>query len=200
MSSRSLSAGWIDPQQAVRIGPYRIRIVAGDGGPPSDLDLPRLTLDLSHRGFKTSECQIDGGLALVGSSTDCQVRLLDPEVSSTHCSLLSTAMGVWVVDLFGEGGIRLNGVPVRHAMLSEGDELQVGCSSIRIRHVHAVESDPSQPPAELSWSETPSHEPAVLEVASPVSIYGTHDAPGPGEEPGAVSSWASPDPVPTCEM
>ena len=50
-------------------------------------------------------------------------------------------MGVWAVDLFGRGGIQHNGVPVRHAMISEGDELLVGRSTIQLRHEHAVAPD-----------------------------------------------------------
>jgi pSer/pThr/pTyr-binding forkhead associated (FHA) protein len=130
-------AGWVEPRRALRIGPYRIRLVADEGASPSaplDLDLPGPTLDLVHRGFRTSECRIAGGIALVGSSTDCQVRLLDPGVSGVHCSLLSTPMGAWVVDLLAKGGIQVNGEPVRHTLLHEGDVLQVGRSTIRLRH------------------------------------------------------------------
>ena len=138
VGGQSRRAEWVEPGQTIRIGLYRIRVVTDDGrvagpGSPDDFELPARTLDLSHRGFKTSECPIIGGVSLVGSSTDCPVRLLDPGVSNTHCSLISTASGVWVVDLFGKGGIRVNGVHVRHTLLEPGDEVRVGRSSIRIR-------------------------------------------------------------------
>jgi pSer/pThr/pTyr-binding forkhead associated (FHA) protein len=206
LGGQSRRAGWVEPQQVVRIGPYRIRLVGDDaegGGvaPPGSPGLPRLSLALSHRGIKASEIQISGGLALVGSSAECAVRLLDPGVSKIHCSLLHAELGLWVVDLLGNGGIQLNGIPVRHALIYEGDELQVGHSTIRIRHEDAVEPAFSRAPAGSSWGEEPSHEGAVHDVEPSLAAYDVHDEPEPIEEPGAVASWgpSDPDPAPSWE-
>jgi pSer/pThr/pTyr-binding forkhead associated (FHA) protein len=174
-------AGWLEPQQSVRIGPYRIRLGADDGVAPGPaapaFETPPVTLDLSHRGFKASECVLNAGLSLVGSSTDCQVRLIDPDVSNMHCSLIATHLGVWAVDLFGKTGIQVNGTPVRHALLEPGDELRVGRSSIRVRQtrecrVSAPEPDPESEslygPAFTSYLfEQPAHEPVLDHVAPP---------------------------------
>ena len=194
-------AGWVEPQQAIRIGPYRIRLVIDDGGffdpeTRDDVESSRLTLDLSHRGFKASKCLIAGGLSLVGSSTDCQVRLLDPAVSNVHCSLISTQHGLWVVDLFGKGGIQVNGVPVRQTVLQPCDELRVGRSSIRIRR--AVDVGGSRPTFVAS-SPWPAEEPrtaALATVASTPAQFAIPVEPDPVEEPdtGGAAFWPAVNP------
>ena len=190
---QSRRAGWVEPQQAIRIGPFRIRLVtdgggAGEPGSYHDVEPSRLTLDLLHRGVKASEWPIAGGLSLVGSSTDCQVRLLDPDVSNTHCSLISTQQGLWVVDLLGKGGIQVNGVQVRQALLEPRDELRVGRSTIRIRQT----VDAGGPgPTSAAPSPLPEKTPPVAVLAAsfstpaPVAIPVEPDPvePDPVEEP-----------------
>jgi pSer/pThr/pTyr-binding forkhead associated (FHA) protein len=168
-------AGWVEPEQSVRIGPYRIRLAADDGialgSAAAGYEAPSVIVDLSHRGYKASQLVLSSELSLVGSASDCQVRLLDPAVSSTHCSLVATRLGTWVVDLLGKGGIQVGGTPVRYALLEPGDELRVGRSSIRIRQdktfaermatIETREGSVSAPaPAveepEASWSPFPS--------------------------------------------
>ena len=135
--------GWLDRDRAVRIGPYRIRLLSGDNHVPLDpteaddvlgggLGRRKFVFELSHRSVRLSRCEIDGGLALVGSAADCEVRLIDPSVTSYHCALVPTPEGVWVVDLLGQGGIRVNGHEVSYGRLSEGDSLQLGHSVIRM--------------------------------------------------------------------
>jgi len=188
VGGQSRRAGWVEPQQAIRIGPYRIRLVTDDGGgfeagARDDVASSRLTLDLSHRGFKASECPIAGGLSLVGSSTDCQVRLLDPGVSNMHCSLLSTPHGLWVVDLFGKGGIQVNGVPVRQTLLQPRDELRVGRSTIRIRQTLDAGGSEPLPAAPPPWSEEGPHGAAPTAVALTPTRFVIPVEPDPIEEP-----------------
>ncbi len=151
LEGRCLRSGWLPMQKTLRIGPYRIRLLGGiaaepapaasaPGRPPGfappplkDASAGRLSLELSHRGIRSSLCQLHGDLTLVGSSTDCDVRILDPSVSNYHCSVLQTPRGVWVVDLLGPGGVTLNGTAVRSAHVLDGDELRVGQSLIRLR-------------------------------------------------------------------
>jgi pSer/pThr/pTyr-binding forkhead associated (FHA) protein len=200
LGGQSRRAGWVEPAQMIRIGPYRIHPVVDTNPSPADSDefdapatveLPPLTLDLSHRGFESSECSITEGLSLVGS-TDCQVRLLDPGVSSLHCGLLYTRLGVWVVDLLGKGGIEVNGDPVRHALLHQGDELRVGRSTIRLRHAFE----------DAEWSQ----QARAAETAQPLGFLGIDHSPGHSEEPQAYPSWVpagsdlEPEPEPEFEL
>ncbi len=150
LEGRCLRSGWLPLRKTLRIGPYRIRLLGGIAEEPTpavasvgaapgfappplkEASPDRLTLELSHRGIRPSLCQIHGELTLVGSSADCDVRVLDPSVSNYHCSFLQTPKGVWVVDLLGPGGVTLNGTPVRSAHMLDGDELRVGHSVIRL--------------------------------------------------------------------
>jgi pSer/pThr/pTyr-binding forkhead associated (FHA) protein len=174
-------AGWLEPQQSVRIGPYRIRLAAGEevapGSAASDFEVQPVTLELSHRGFKTSECTLSGVLSLVGSATDSQVRLLDPGVSNTHCSLVATGQGLWVVDLLGKSGIQVDGRPVRYALLDPGDELHVGRSAIRIRQ---GPQDRESAPAPLYSScllEESAEEPVLAAAIPPPSHFEIREVP-----------------------
>ena len=139
---------YLERDRAIRIGPYRIRLLAGDAPPAPVADPPcaARVLELAHRSVSRSRCDLPKGLALVGSAADCQIRLVDPSVSSYHCSLVHTTQGVWVVDLLGQGGVRVNGQDVGYARLHEGDALQVGHSVIRLAPETAAT------PADSSWS------------------------------------------------
>jgi chromosome segregation ATPase len=81
-------------------------------------------------------------LALVGSSSACRVRLRDASVSKYHCSLVGTPAGVWVVDLLSRTGTCLNGQPIRWALLSEGDRLQVGMYVLRVWYENGSTATP----------------------------------------------------------
>ena len=104
-------------------------------------------------------------LTLLGRTTECRLRFLDPEISKFHCSLLRTPLGVWVVDLLGRTGIRLNGQPIRWARLENGDELQVGRHLIRVR-CQMPSTDPSgqatRSVASVAMVHPPSVRPATL--------------------------------------
>jgi pSer/pThr/pTyr-binding forkhead associated (FHA) protein len=162
---RNLRAGWVARGQAIRIGPYRIRL-AGDApqGPApaqaQDQDQTPLpahaaawTLELSHRAVRSTRCPVESALMLAGSAADCQVRLVDPRVSNYHCSLIPTRDGLWMVDLLGRGGATINAAPARHGLVRPGDALRIGESSIRLHaeavaEVEAVAGDKAAPEAE----------------------------------------------------
>jgi hypothetical protein len=71
--------------------------------------------------------------------------------------------------LFGKGGIQVNGEPVRHAMLNPGDDLQVGDSSIWLRHVVEPEYGPQE--TEPHWDEEPAHEAPDEQVIPSEAVY-----------------------------
>jgi pSer/pThr/pTyr-binding forkhead associated (FHA) protein len=133
---RPRRVGRIDHDRPIRIGPYRIRLVAGDQETPledpfhPDPAREKLDLELHHRSVRKTECSLGGALALIGSASDCQVRLIDPSVSSYHACLIQTASGSWLVDLLGQGGVRINDVEVSYARLHQGDTIQIGRSLV----------------------------------------------------------------------
>jgi pSer/pThr/pTyr-binding forkhead associated (FHA) protein len=144
--------GWLGRRQAIRIGPFRIRLQGGDSasddgdyempsrasilGPdsPRSTALPELTLELRDRnGSEPQIWRMNRVMVLVGTKDICKLRLSDPSVSSLHGCLVRTAMGPWVVDLLGRGGVLVNGRLVRSSRLLDGDTMQIGRYEIRVR-------------------------------------------------------------------
>jgi pSer/pThr/pTyr-binding forkhead associated (FHA) protein len=133
--------GWIDPQQQLGIGPYRVSVTAGclrdplenafaynplstqDTEPPG---LPEVELTFANGAADKETWPMTCRLALVGRSAQCKVRLDGSSVSRFHCSLVRTPHGLWVVDLLGRGGITVNDQHIRYTLLHDGDRLQVG--------------------------------------------------------------------------
>ena len=167
---------FLDRDRPVRVGPYRVRLVGGDRDPTAldRFETPGspLPLELNHRSVRRSRCDLPGGLALVGSAPDCQIRLVDPSVSNYHCSLVHTPAGVWVVDLLSQGGVRVNGQEVAYAQVFEGDTLHVGHSEIRLLErtdaISPAESViPAAPPAStVDPASSNSRPPETLESAA----------------------------------
>ncbi|HEY7424125.1 MAG TPA: FHA domain-containing protein [Gemmataceae bacterium] len=152
--------------QDLRIGSFVIRLA--DGGPPEndaatlpnplvgDLNdssqLPRVGLDFLEGTASQALWMVDRGLTLVGRAALCKVRLHSPAVSRTHCALLRTPAGLWVVDLLGREGTHVNGMAVRWARLEDDDELRIGQFLIRVRFLGQPKRAPLHlpPPSPLS--------------------------------------------------
>src|SRR5262249_10994331 len=80
---------------------------------------------------------------ILGNAQHCSIHVTDPSVSRYHCGLLHTRVGVWVIDLLGREGTRLNGNRVRWARLGHGDRLQVGAFEFEIAYEPADTQDSS---------------------------------------------------------
>jgi pSer/pThr/pTyr-binding forkhead associated (FHA) protein len=68
----------------------------------------------------------DKGERLLGRSSVCHFRLLDPLVSSLHCNLYHEQDNFIVEDLLSANGVLLNEAVVDSASLHVGDRLRVG--------------------------------------------------------------------------
>jgi predicted component of type VI protein secretion system len=151
-------------------------------------DLPGVVLKFPRRPNKPSRLPVDRVLALVGRSPVCRFRLKDASVSAFHCSLLRTPLGVWVIDLGGRGGIRVNGADVRWARLNDGDELGVG----EYRLFLQCDAPPARPvsPGRSSGAGVSTVESAtdlVLRPAGRVGLPRLIPGAGPGQAP---EGWA----------
>jgi hypothetical protein len=136
-----------DTEQPLRIGPFSLRAADGDSehrpsladSSASELwaeeDLPEVALEFVNRLSGPTVWRMSTTLTLVGKAPSCRVRLVGSSVSKYHCSLVRTPLGLWVVDLFGKGGITVNDTPLRTARLEDGDRLQVGNFIIRPRYL-----------------------------------------------------------------
>lgn len=73
---------------------------------------------------------LDGPVAALGRSKDCECVLSDPNISRRHAELRRSANGDWqVVDLGSTNGIKVNGRRVGSARLSPGDEVTLGTTT-----------------------------------------------------------------------
>ena len=120
-------SGWVDPVRAIQIGPYSVR---PELPPLVEREVPRLpvvtwTIPTGSTG-ESSQWTMNRGLALVGKSPACKIRISEPDVSRFHCGLVLTHNGVWAIDLLSQRPIMVNGQSVRFARIRPGDELQVG--------------------------------------------------------------------------
>lgn len=142
-------SGWLDRGRAIQIGPFVIR-PEGPSAPPEEMkDFPGVTWELPGRSIGQAVWRMDRHLVLVGRSPACKVRIVEPDVSKFHCSLVLTPMGVWVVDLLGQKGAFVNDEPVRCARLEDGDELRIGRHTLRPRYDGALPDhgpSPALPP------------------------------------------------------
>jgi hypothetical protein len=145
----ALQSAWLDHRQLIRTGRFEIRLLEGipQDDPwlvdrpspltPGSLDahlVPRVTLEVAHRGARLRHWKMNRLLALVGSSPACQVRLRDGSVAPVQCSLVGTPKGVWAVDLLGQGRLVLNHARVPFGRVGDGGLLQVGQFTLRLRY------------------------------------------------------------------
>jgi pSer/pThr/pTyr-binding forkhead associated (FHA) protein len=146
---------WMEPEESANIGPYslqlRPRMEEGTGEPASagialpnpSFPLPEVTLEiLNGRGMARGSrlWPIQREVSLAGWSRFCHLRLRHQRVSRVHASLVCTPDGVWLIDLLGRNGTRVNGEPITSHRLECGDRLEIGPFRLAV-HYGPVESD-----------------------------------------------------------
>ncbi|RED43367.1 diguanylate cyclase (GGDEF)-like protein [Aestuariispira insulae] len=63
---------------------------------------------------------------MTGRSDECQIQILEPDVSRTHALFDISAEGVEVIDMRSRNGVYVNGERVQRAWLSDQDLIRVG--------------------------------------------------------------------------
>ena len=131
-------SGWLERGRSVRIGPYMVQPTwpTREAGPLETP--PAVTLELPGRESGPSVWRMDRHLVLIGRSPSCKIRIVEPDVSKFHASLLLTTQGLWVVDLLGQKGVFVNDEMVRCVRLDDGDELRIGRHVLRTRYDDAA--------------------------------------------------------------
>ena len=151
---RRRPVGWITTGQAALIGPFEIRLATeedeiGGGSSGSGLSRREIALlgppvvavpGLETMGFEVSAdsssapalfVPLRSSVTLLGRGPQCEMRLEDDRISRVHSSVMAASDGVWLMDLAGRGGVRINGSRVNHARLEPGDEIEVGRHRLR---------------------------------------------------------------------
>ncbi len=73
---------------------------------------------------------LDGPVAVLGRSRECDCVLEDPNISRQHAELRQATNGDWTVrDLGSTNGVKINGRRVESARLAPGDEVTLGTTS-----------------------------------------------------------------------
>lgn len=131
--------GWLAPDVPVQVGPFRLHLAAqvsdsrtrfGPGyhplqsGPLPD-GYPKAAVEFRNGKVAQSRWEINRTVTLLGRARSCKINLASDEVSLFHAYFLLTPDGVWIVDLFGRGGVLVNGEPVRFCRLEHSDEVRV---------------------------------------------------------------------------
>src|SRR5262245_32079474 len=134
---------WLSPEHRLRIGDYTLQLYddgwAFDSDLPSPLDfrprsdsrpeygvLPEVELRIAGSKSDGKSWPINRILTLVGRDERCRITCGDEQISKVHCSLLLAPSGLWVIDLLGRGGVRINGRQVEFGFLPHGTEFQIG--------------------------------------------------------------------------
>jgi hypothetical protein len=112
----------LEEQAALRRGDLHITaaIVAGAHGAPGTVVLP-----------DGRRIELADEPAVIGRMPDCAIALSDPQVSRHHAEIRRDERGYRVVDLNSTNGIQVNGTQTRDHVLSDGDVILVGATSIR---------------------------------------------------------------------
>ncbi len=164
-------AGWIERGRVVQIGPYAVRPEWPQSSPTPPGLLPAVTWELPGRALGGAVWRMDRHLALIGRSLSCRIRIVEPDVSKFHCSVVLTPVGVWAVDLLGQSGIFVNDEPVRCARLEDGDSLRIGRHTLRARYETPPKALPAPSPRADAVSDPgtpgPSSPPATFDPVFP---------------------------------
>jgi len=69
---------------------------------------------------------LSGDEVTVGRLAECQIHIADANVSRRHAAFIRLDDGWAVVDLGSTNGTRVNGEPVKHRRLRDGDVIEIG--------------------------------------------------------------------------
>jgi pSer/pThr/pTyr-binding forkhead associated (FHA) protein len=180
-------SGWLEPGRTIQIGPFSVRPEWPDPAERPEGSLPGVTWEVPGRAIGPSTWRMDRHLVLIGRSSSCKIRIVEPDVSKFHCAAVLTVMGVWAVDLLGQNGIFVNDRKVRCARLEDGDELRIGRHTLRARY------DDPPPPLPGPESASPSRTQGSLTTVVPPALF-----PIPGPVGGdLLARLMPPPPTPT---
>lgn len=137
--------GMLGAEEPLEVGPYviRFRNAPSDSRPEADIAgrfpnslwsgvelVPQpVAADLAgYQAFSLRE-----RVTLIGRCDPCHVRLPHDHVAPVHCSLVRTRRALWILDLHANGGVQLDGRPVRCAAISPQARLSIGPFDLTLR-------------------------------------------------------------------
>jgi pSer/pThr/pTyr-binding forkhead associated (FHA) protein len=177
-ADRARPDGWLDPDSPIQVGPFRVRLAAPVSDRPTRFDpsfhplragslpatFPKAAIEFRTGKVALNRWEINRTFTLIGRARSCKINLTSDDVSLYHGYFLLTTDGVWVVDLYGRGGIQVNGQSVRVARLEHGDEVRVA------RFVLGLTYEGAPPPAARPYTAPLSTARADVSTAFPDRI------------------------------
>jgi hypothetical protein len=195
-------SGWLIAR-AARVGPYTVQATGGSASAADDLPNPLAALGAEADHLPPVTLELLGGiapeppwamnrvLALVGKTRACKVNLASSTVSTYHCALLRTPLGLWAVDLLGRGGVHVNGQRIRYARLASGDRIHVGRFILRVEYAAGDAFTTACQPANVAEGAEPPTRRAESDQRSAVPLPALRATEIPALAPSAVLVPAS---------
>lgn len=187
------SRGWMEIGEPIFVGPFSLRLVDNEfADPPSDempvamvqahrvrVRQPNMLLTFLNARSRSGNSRVSrlhSPVTLVGWSHLCQLRLQHRSVGRVHCSLVWTPDGLWVVDLMGRGGTRVNQDWVSFARLDDRDEMEMGRFQLKLTYGSSGEfpilEELQSNPTPVSANEMDLDESPPSSVERPKSVKG----------------------------
>jgi hypothetical protein len=95
--------------------------------PSADVALAQEIVTLTMDGVSR---EIDKQRFVLGRSKDCDIQLVDPNVSRRHAELRQEGSAYWLIDLDSTNGSKVNGRPTARTKLESGDTITVGSTDL----------------------------------------------------------------------
>ena len=182
-ANQSAKSGWLGGGRIIAVGPSDIRHLQEVKAPTAEAEsvppqgspliwrnygeepLVDVTVEFLNGPSESKTWPIRRVLSLIGTARRCKFRLADRSIEPFHCAFVRTSQGLFVVDLLGGEGIRINESPTRLALVRDGDLIQVGRYEMRIHEMSAgtnSEVSTSERRGPVAISSTSSAVPAHL--------------------------------------
>lgn len=122
----------------LKLGRFRVSASLGDEpaadgspaptaepGPPPEPGMATVTMgDLGH------DVVLSGDEVLVGRLAECQIHIIDANVSRRHAAFMRLDDGWAIADLGSTNGTRVNGKTIERARLRDGDTIEIGLARL----------------------------------------------------------------------
>ena len=115
----------VEVQRNARLRTGRFRVTAEVREGPDGLPAASLVAPDGSRIVLGTEAIV------IGRLPECTIVVNDPNVSRRHAEIRRRGSEVVVSDLQSTNGTRVNGLPIRDHVLTEGDEITVGSTVLR---------------------------------------------------------------------
>jgi hypothetical protein len=96
----------------------------------ASLDELGLSRELVSLTANDTRYEIDKRRTVIGRSKECDIHIVDPNISRRHAELRQEGTAYWLVDLDSTNGIIVNGRRLKRAKLESGDKVTLGSTEL----------------------------------------------------------------------